>query len=188
MWARLTDLSSPQQFMMINLQEQQSYMVDRNQKIIVKMDRLDMLGSLLGGEAKSDNTPTVNLKEAGSGPRIAGFNTQKYLLMANDQLCSIHFISKEALKVRELTIFAKSVEKLAQSPQYLTEHKTPCEFAELKYEKMAFINGIPLMSTNANGKETYRVLEIDTNVNFGTTEVSPPRGYKRISPQQMMHR
>ena len=53
---------------------------------------------------------------------------------------------------------------------------------------MAFDKGIPLLSTNATGKETFRVLEIDTNVNFSITEVAPPQGYERISPQQMMHR
>ena len=188
LWARLTDLSSPRQFMMINLKEKQSYMVNRDQQVMIKMDGLDMLGGALAGSHSSDDTPTVKLKAAGNGQLVAGFKTEKYLLTADDKICSIHYISKAPLKLPEMKAFAESIERLAKAPQYLAEHSTPCEFAEIAFEKIAFEKGIPLLSTNAAGKETFRVLEIDTKVNFSITEVAPPQGYERISPQQMMHR
>lgn len=188
LWARLTNLSSPQQFMLINLKEKQTYMVDRNQKVMIRMDGADMPDDGTQHSRMTDDTPTVELKNAGDGPSIAGFKTEKYLLTADGKICSIHYISKEALKLPEMKAFAENIERLAKAPQYLAEHNTSCEYADIRFEQMAFENGIPLLSTNAAGKETFRVLEINTKANFAITEVAPPQGYERVTPQQMMHR
>ena len=187
-WARLLELSTPQQFMLVDLKKHVSYMADQDKKIMLRMDDMHFASTEAQSEQNNLPKPKVTLTKTGGGPTVAGFETSRYVLKANNQLCSEHFISMDALKIPEIKSFSKSIEKLAKSPQYMTEHETPCGYAEIEFEQMAFNKGIPLLTKNNRGKVTFRVLEVNTNITFSEHEVAPPSDYEMVSAQQMMHR
>ena len=187
-WARIANQAMPDNYMLIDMNKQVSYMIDTEQKIVMKLEDMgDMIPPMMqnpGGMKK----PDISISEAGGGPTVAGFKTMRYLLKIENQLCSEHFLSKEPLSIPEIKRFAKVMEKQADMNMGMGMPGSPCELAEIEFDKQAFKFGIPLMSKNSAGNETFIITEIKDGVRFSTQEFDLPKGYQVVSQQELMQR
>ena len=87
---------------LVDLQTGMLYSVDVGRKVIMEFNP-DMMGS--------DDSPLpadVQLKAVGAGPEIAGYATEVYQLSAGGQLCATHYLSKDALKEKDLQRFVEA--------------------------------------------------------------------------------
>ena len=187
-WAKITDLSAPGQYMLINMETNIVYMVDSDSKMVISLaDMKDAAPGMPTGQVAAPK-PKVEIVEAGKGPTVAGYKTSRYQLKADGELCSEHLISRDPLKHAEIKSFSEQMKKQSEIDGGMNFGSSPCELAEREFDKKTMDYGVPLLSKDANGNELFRIKEINTGIRFSKTEFNFPKGYHQVSQQELMQR
>ncbi len=190
-WGKIIDQAEPNQYMMINLKNNDFYLIDKNEKMILNIGEIDSLPSMSPhSDQMQQAKPKIDIVKVGAGSKIAGYQTTHYKLTLNGEICSEHFISKEVLKHPEIKAFSLSMKQQVNSSPDMSMafSQNPCEMAENYFDKHVFDYGVPLLSKNINGQETFKITEIKTNVTFPADEFQFPKNYETLTQAELMQR
>jgi len=187
-WAKITDLSAPEQYMLIDMAKNTVYMVDNENRMVISLEDVNNSSMGMPPGQMTPQKPKVDIVKVGNGPTVAGYNTSRYQLKANGIVCSEHLISKAPLKHAEIKSFSQQMKKQSEFDDGMNFGSSPCELAEREFDKRAMDYGVPLLSKDANGTELFRINEIKTGITISKSEFNFPKGYQRVSQKELMQR
>ncbi len=194
------DSSDPNFYILMDLNQGMSYMVNGKEKRIVKIKIIGTPppippqdGQPWGRRSQSryayNNQPVkAKLIKVGNGPAIAGYPTVTYQIKANNKVCSENYFSKPATNVPYIMDFLNAISKMSSSRKVKGVALPACiqAYNDLEAEYMKL--GVP-MKTVIKGKKgnlvMYEITRIQTNVDVPSRLFRLPN-YKMISEQQMI--
>jgi hypothetical protein len=127
----------------------------------------------------------VQLVEKGEGPEIAGYTTTHYQITADGEVCADSYLSASAAEVTHLKGFLKVMEEMAMPPKDMITRMPACAQAQFKLKADFFDKGLPLRSVNKEGKVTYEITSIKTDVDVPTDTFKLPDGYEVMTEEGM---
>jgi len=127
----------------------------------------------------------LDLKPAGPGPVIAGYNTNKYLLSANGEYCGALFASKDALKGSAIENMFGTLKTMAdnhlESLGGFAAIIPTCQLARMQLvEKLQYI-GAPMRVLDIEGNIDTEITTIIKNAGVDSHNYSFPANYKKVS-------
>ena len=170
-------------YVLMDLLGRTMFTVSPAEKQAIDMSAM-VYGQAGGQEPGEKRSVKSNLEKVGSGPEIAGYSTDHYVLTANGRQCGEYFTSKEAFEdsgwAEIWTEAAQSMKDMAASEQ----DSDDCDIAEAEAVDPGEI-GWPLRTMGADGlvSEVVRI-ETDATVPAGGFDIPP--GYAVISMQEML--
>lgn len=167
-------------YMLVNFNTSSIYSVTPEDKQITNLSSSISSISLL-------KAPSIRLdiKPAGPGPVIAGYNTTKYRLSANGDYCGTLFASKEALK-------GSAIENMFGTLKTMTDNHLEslggfavviptCQLARMRLaEKLQYI-GAPMRVLDIEGNIDSEITMINKNAGVAPHNYSLPTNYKKVS-------
>jgi hypothetical protein len=169
--------------MVINGEDNTYYLVNPDERSV--MDLSGFLNSSAG--TGTGSSVTTELKRKGNGPRIAGYDTVEYEMLADDRSCGVIFGSQAALK--KVDEFAEVFSKMAARGSAVASQfgvpQDPCIAAAGQSPEMLKRTGLPLRSLDKNGALQNEVIRIDTNAQLPANAFSVPPDYARQDMAQM---
>jgi hypothetical protein len=195
------DSSDPNRYTLMNLQEKKAYMVDSKEKRMVALDFMGSPPPLPPNMPKPPAQPPVKaeLVKKGEGPKIAGYPTVNYQVLANGKECSENYLSPEATKIAYVQDFITAIYKMSDSrkPKGMPEH--PCQQAKDDLEAKSMELGVPMKSMVKGGQQgekdgpqkkeekvRHEILSIKTDVKIPEDTFTLPKDYKVISEQELI--
>ena len=167
-------------YMLVNFNTSSIYSVRPEDKQITNLSSSISSISLL-------KAPSIRLdiKPAGPGPVIAGYNTTKYRLSANGDYCGTLFASKEALKGSAIENMFGTLKTMAdnhlQSLGGFAVVIPTCQLARMRLaEKLQYI-GAPMRVLDIEGNIDSEITMIVKNAGVDPQDYSFPSTYKKIS-------
>lgn len=177
------DMAPEPGFMLINHKSHDIHMVLPEEKTIMNLSGDSSKG-------KTSSNVDIKLKAIGNGPKIVGYSTKKYRLLADGQDCGIIYGSKEAAKNADISNIYNAVNEIMDSQTQMmggmTEMMSPCERAEMNISDQTKITGFPLKTLDENGALTSEILSINTKAKFPANTYTLPSGYKMTSMAEEM--
>lgn len=127
----------------------------------------------------------VDIKPAGKGPDIAGYNTNKFRLSANGEYCGTIFASKDALKGTAIETMLDTLKAMADSQLKslggFAAVIPDCQMARLRLaEKLAYI-GAPMRVIDIEGNVHSEITRIIKNARVEPHNYSIPKNYHNVS-------
>ena len=168
------------EFMLVNFDRKTIYTVDPGKKQVFNFS--DSMPSISGFEPPKVR---VDIKPAGKGPQIAGYNTRKYRLSADGEYCGTIFASKDA-------VMGTSIESMFDTLKAMGESHLnslggfaaiipSCQMARLRLtEKLAYI-GAPMRVIDIEGKVESEITRIVKNARVAPQSYAIPAGYTQVS-------
>ena len=167
-------------YMLVNFKTSSIYSVAPEDKQITNLSSSISSISLL-------KAPSIRLdiKPAGQGPVIAGYNTNKYRLSANGDYCGTLFASREALKGSVIenmfgtlkTMADKHLESLGGFAVVIPN----CQLARMRLaEKLQYI-GAPMRVLDIEGNIDSEITKIIKNAGVEPQSYALPANYKKVS-------
>ena len=167
-------------YMLVNFNTSSIYSVAPEEKQITNLSSSISSISLL-------KAPSIRLdiKPAGPGPLIAGYNTTKYRLSANGDYCGTLFASREALKGSDIenmfgtlkTMADKHLESLGGFAVVIPT----CQLARMRLaEKLQYI-GAPMRVLDIEGNIDSEITRIIKNAGVEPNSYSLPANFKKVS-------
>lgn len=187
-WGKVVDKSAPNQFMLIDMKKEAFYVVDDQEKMVVRIGETNTMQDMNPHKDMTQKQPVIEVKKVGAGQSIAGYKTIHYKLIVDGEFCSDHFISMDLLKNAEIKAFADSMQKFAKSEMPMGFNESPCEVGETYFDNKVFEYGVPLLSKDASGKDVFKITEINTKASFSKDEFKLPEGYPVFSQAELMQR
>ena len=167
-------------YMLVNFNTSSIYSVKPEDKQITNLSSSISSISLL-------KAPSVRLdiKPAGPGPVIAGYNTTKYRLSANGDYCGTLFASREALKGSDIEnmfgTFKTMADKHLESLGGFAVVIPTCQLARMRLaEKLQHI-GAPMRVLDIEGNIDSEITKIIKNAGVEPQNYSLPANYKKVS-------
>jgi len=165
-------------YMLADLRRRKFFAVDP-----AKKRAADMSAQMLPQQARAQSPKVAGiLEKVGSGPRIAGYATEHYVLTANGQKCEEIFTSKQAFIDSGMgslwSDFAAAFKGLSAS----AEGASPCDVAENQADPSKF--GLPLRTVSSDGQTT-EVIRIEKGVAAPPGGFEVPRGYRTVTMQEL---
>jgi hypothetical protein len=174
-------------YMLVNLNEKKMYAVDNDKKVVINFSE----------EPKAQQKPPIKNPEhkvetkvikKGDGPKIAGYTTVEYQILANGKVCSNEFVSADALNIEHVKEFALSMkamtdDKRKTAPKFM---QAPCMMAKSEAENQFMELGLPIRTVSKDGKILREITEINTKVSIKDDVFLMPKGYAKTTPQEMM--
>lgn len=134
--------------------------------------------------------PKTEFTKKGAGPKIAGYDTVHYQVMADGQLCSNEYLAPEALKVAHVKDFLNAMFTMSISRRKLMPFgmmaKDPCFVAHTNAQLETLDIGIPMRSVDKNGNVMQEILEIKTDVEVAADMFTLPKGIEVQTEAEMM--
>ncbi len=136
----------------------------------------------------------AELKEAGDGPKVAGYATRKYEWTANGESCGSILLSRQAAKVGDIGRLLATLGGLnpdtfipEEMRQGFRAHRDPCETARIQLgdEKISKL-GFPMKILDPKGKTINEVVSIDTRPKLDGKLFELPKDYSRTTVKEMM--
>lgn len=184
--ARINNSKEPA-YMLIDLKQQQFKMIDPQNRQIMLMD----IKSRNKAPSANSSNITITLKKVGKGPKIAGYSTEKFNLLANGQLCNTIFGSQSVLKQKGITELFDALTSMQQQTDAMMDGFSSmmdeCTLANLKADELTKTTGAPLKVIDANGQVETEVTAITTNAKIPDNYYQIPANYQQISMQQQMN-
>jgi len=190
----------------IEMPRQEGYMVmdvkNKTMKVVMHDQRsvMDMSDLFKGNDKNSQQSSQTktdsNIKPKGSGPKIAGFNTEEYEIFANGKYCGSVFVSARALSDIGLKKFAKAFEKMAHQAQQkmtgmfgdqMNQFIDPCVQANKKLADQVESIGFPLKSIDKNRRIDSVVTKIKRKTQLPANAFLIPKDYQVTNPSKMMN-
>jgi len=127
----------------------------------------------------------LDIKPAGAGPVIAGYNTKKYRLSANGEYCGTLFASKDALKGSAIENMFGTLKTLAdnhlESLGGFAAIIPTCQLARMRLvEKLQYI-GAPMRVLDIEGNIDTEITTIIKNAGVDPHNYSFPANYQKVS-------
>ncbi len=127
----------------------------------------------------------LDIKPAGPGPIIAGYNTKKYRLSANGEYCGALFASKEALRGSAIENMFGTLKTMAdnhlESLGGFAAIIPTCQLARMQLvEKLQHI-GAPMRVLNVEGNIDSEITSIIKNASVDPHNYSFPASYQKVS-------
>ena len=167
-------------YMLVNFNTSSIYSVKPEDKQITNLSSSISSISLL-------KAPSIRLdiKPAGPGPVIAGYNTTKYRLSANGDYCGTLFASKEALKGSAIENMFGTLKTMAdnhlESLGGFAVVIPTCQLARMRLaEKLQHI-GAPMRVLDIEGNIDSEITMINKNAGVAPHDYSLPTNYKKVS-------
>ena len=166
---------------LVDLQTGMLYSVDAGRKVVMEFNP-DMMGS--------DDSPLpadVQLKAVGAGPEIAGYATEVYQLSAGGQLCATHYLSKDALKEKDLQRFVEAFTRFSSAGRMAAApFMSPCAVAATHMTGDLARYGLSLKSETPGGGVEHLVTAIRTGATVDAQALTLPEDYQRVNLQSQM--
>ena len=167
-------------YMLVNFNTSSIYSVTPEDKQITNLSSSISSISLL-------KAPSIRLdiKPAGPGPVIAGYNTTKYRLSANGDYCGTLFASREALKGSAIENMFGTLKTMAdnhlESLGGFAIVIPTCQLARMRLaEKLQHI-GAPMRVLDIEGNIDSEITMINKNAGVAPHNYSLPTNYKKVS-------
>lgn len=160
-------------YMLIDTRSAHMYVVDTKQRVVRDFGAMPARASGKLPQGAKLSGPTT-------GPTIAGFATKIYQLEADGHTCGQFFMSRQALKIKDLQRLAR----------FFNEHKTPfgdmaqgfdndpCSKAEQAMDNQIYRLGVSMRETDANGKIKNEITAIKTNASIPASRMQLPSDYR----------
>jgi hypothetical protein len=187
------ETSNPNFYTLIDLGKKKAYMVNAERKELMVMA---IVGTPLQPPRDMPPPPKTSavkaeLIEKGKGPKIAGFTTVNYQVIADGKVCSENYFSSEAVKVPYVKAFIDAMYQMSSSrkPQGLPVH--PCQQAHDELEAQSMKLGVPMKSIIKSGSEKgdkvrYEIISIQTDVKVPADIFTLPKKYQLKTEAQML--
>ncbi len=145
-----------------------------------------------GSQAKKAPKVDTELKHVGTGPKIAGYPTEHYKVLANGKVCEDTWLSPAATKDAHLgdflDAFYKFFSKQRRAYQQAGMQYSPCDEAQAvatgKYTKL----GMAMKTTLPDGSVRQEVLSIKTGVDVPASTFELPKGYPVMTRKEQMEK
>jgi hypothetical protein len=184
----------PGRYMLLLLQEQKMYAIDTPRKQVIDMFAKppDMPKQAPPSQPPAPPKVDAQLVKKADGPKIAGYATTQYQILANGQVCSNEFVSAEVMQLPDIQSFTKAMQGLAETrkknaPMPFTP-ADPClqamDSVEAEFAKL----GLSLRSTNKDGQVTTEIISITQNVQMPPDSFVVPQGFEMTTPFEMMQK
>lgn len=151
---------------------------------------MEMSGSPQGSAA-GGGQPVVAAKliREGSGPKIAGYATDKYRYTANGQSCGTLFTSKAAMQDAGMEHMLATIRKIAQQAGQMAAQfrggMRPCEMADQQLMERVKDVGMPLRTLDANGQVESEVLRVVKQAKLPPNAFTYPKNFQVRNMAQM---
>jgi len=173
------DMGKGGEYMLADYTKKKIFIIDP-----AKKEMLDVSQFVNDSRRHSDGLQ-VRVQLVGSGPKVAGYSTQKYSLSVNGRPCKQALVSHKALEDAKLGPMLEAISSIEINPmgsQFMSE----CDRAGMLFAKRMQKLGMPLGMIEANGKITDKVERIVQNAPLPAGGFKLPVGFRRISMQQKM--
>lgn len=167
-------------YMIVNFKSKTIYSVIPDDKQITNLS-----SSLSSFSAVKTPAVRLDIKPAGRGPVIAGYNTNKYRLSANGEYCGTLFASKEALQGTTIehmfgalkTMTDNHLESLGGFALVIPD----CKLAKMRLaEKIQYI-GAPMRVLDIEGNIESEITRIIKNAGVAPQNYAFPPSYRKVS-------
>ena len=180
--------NDPQRHMLINLKTNKAYAIHIKDKQIMEMNIVGTPPTLPSSRSSAPPRVEAKLLKKGEGPKVAGYPTMIYQVMANGQVCSENYFSSEAVKVTNLKEFMEAMYTLSSSRTPKGIPLPPCLQAHDELEKESMSLGVPMRSIIKGGpkeKVWHEIVNIKTNISVGTEFFTLPKDFKIITEEDI---
>ena len=180
-------------FIVMDMKKKSMKAVMHEQKMV--MDMSEFIQDT-NSKTKADSRVKSQIKKIGSGPKIAGYKTQGYVIYGNNKNCGTFYVSANAMSDLGIEKFAVALSNLDKNMQEKmstitgmpTAHVlSTCDEAErqvsIKFKQIGF----PLKTLNKNKQLESIVIKLDKNARLPKNAFTIPANYKVTSPAKMMN-
>lgn len=144
-----------------------------------------------GGVVANDSKISVKLKDKGGGPKIAGYSTRKYELIANGESCGTIYASRKLLKNKNVRAIFESMRSMQQHTRSMrggmSGMMSVCDQANMQQADVIESSGVPMRMIDQNGKLESEVLAVDTNKKFAASHYALPSRMKVVDMSDKMN-
>ena len=184
-FGHMSDSQDPT-YVVIDYQKGLFSMVDPKRQQVMQVTTKDFAG--IGSSANSK--VRIDLQKAGSGPKIAGYATQKFTLGANGTHCSTIFGSQAVLKKKGIQRLMDTMNQFQQQTQKMfggfRGTMDICTQANLQMADTYKTTGAPLRILDKNGQLESQVVSIETNKNLPPDFYNIPKNFKITNAKEQM--
>ncbi len=173
-------------FIIIDYAKGEFFMVDskRNQIAKISLGQVDA--------ANDAATLSVSLEDKGGGPKLAGYLTRKFQLIANGERCGTVYASSKLLKDNNVRAIFESTRNMQQFSRGMmggmSKNIPVCQRANMQLADVIESSGAPLRVVDQAGKLLSEVLAIDTHKKFAGNHYELPGGMKVVEASENMNR
>lgn len=137
--------------------------------------------------------PRVRLEEAGAGPDIAGYPTRHYRVMIGDTHCRDEYLASAPLDQADIRRFVELMAAASEDRDHrvltlLTEPERLCEVADDLIDDHYPRLGIPLRSTDRDGRVTHEITQIRLDAPTRPALLELPGDYPVLTRAQVLER
>ncbi len=177
--ARINTRNS-EDFMLVNFDSNTIYTVNPAKKEVFNLS--DSFPSITGIEPPKIR---VDIKPAGNGPQIAGFQTRKFRLSADGDYCGMIYASKDALKGTDIESMFDTFKSMADSQLKslggFAAIIPSCQMARIRLtEKLPYI-GAPMRVIDVEGNVESEITRIIKNARVEPHNYSIPKHFDNVS-------
>lgn len=176
--ARL-DLPGEDGYMLMDYQSGRMLMVSPSVQQVID------LGNAGSREPVDANAAGIELRPLGHGPKIAGFTTVQFSLVASGQNCGVVFGSDEAMHLRGINQLFDALQSMLESQRNalgsFAAFIDSCTLASMNMAAHAGFTGMPMRMLDVNGKLLSEVRQINTGAEIPLSAFAVPPGYERVS-------
>lgn len=170
-------------YMLMDLRARTMFTISPSDKQAVDMS------SMVFGQANTDKSAAArsvksSLDKVGSGPEIAGYATEHYVLTANGRKCEEYFTSKKAFQDSGWAEMWNDLEQSFKDMALSEEDADDCDIAGAEVANPADM-GWPLKTIDAEGLVS-EVVRIEQNATVPPGGFEVPAGYTVVSMQELL--
>jgi hypothetical protein len=172
-------------FIIIDYAKGEFFMVDskRNQIIKISLGQVDTADDVV--------ILSVSLKDKGGGPKLAGYLTRKFELIANGERCGTVYTSSKLLKDNNVRAIFESTRNMQQFSRGMmggmSKSMPVCQHANMQLADIVESSGAPLRVVDQAGKLLSEVLAIDTDKKFAGNHYELPGGMEVVDMSEKMN-
>jgi hypothetical protein len=170
-------------YIIVNYVNNSVKVVDTKQRQVMSLDIEDL--------PKGGTPPKVNtvVKNLGSGPMVAGYQTQKFSYSVNGKSCGQIFGSKEVYQLEDIKDLFNALGTIAERQQAIMGGFAgmidDCSLGDMKIAEQVNTIGVP-MRTVENGRVDMEIQSIKLDVNLPADTFAIPASYKTVTMTEEM--
>ena len=170
-------------YIIVNYVNNSVKVVDTKQRQVMSLDIKDL--------PKGGTPPKVNtvVKNLGSGPVVAGYQTQKFSYSVNGKSCGQIFGSKEVYQLEDIKDLFNALGTIAERQQAIMGGFAgmidDCSLGDMKIAEQVKTIGVP-MRTVENGRVDMEIQSIKLDVDLPADTFVIPASYKTVTMTEEM--
>lgn len=176
-------MGTPEGYMLVDTHSAKMYGVDPQRRVIRDFGTM---------KPRPAGKATAGAKLSGpkSGPSIAGYPTKIYTLRVGGEHCGTFYVSKKALKLEDVHRMARffANHKFAFEDMAKGLGESACEQADQSMTGQLMKLGMPMREIDAQGRTSYEITAIKTDVSIPRQRMALPKGYShKDAVEEMNH-